>query len=236
MNTVAVLGQTYHTHTGTAAITPTEVTTEMRSRGYSIQAHVPVPEPHEPARITRIFAIKVAVDHAIEAFGLPRSSTHFYRCPYAGCPIREPTWNSIITWTTSAANAYFQGAALPSWASSMWHSGATLHGFALGSLQLSGWFQDNPWFVSALGDVIKNYGEYLTAKQVKDAIEQNAPKGMLTKDDIPALIAALQQKGAIAPGQEAAVAQGAQAAVSSSWIMPVAIVGGVLAVMLLMRK
>lgn len=237
MSHISVLGQTYHyhSHAATGSVTSTDVMNEFHSRGYALQRHIPPPVEERP--ITKDFAIKVAVDYAIEGYRLPNNGVHFYRCPSgSGCQIPESTWNSMITWTTTAANAYLQGAPLPSWAATMWHSGAYLHGFAFAGVQLSGWLQDNPWFVTAIANVLETYGAYLTSKKVQETIEQNAPKGVLTKDDIPALIAALQAQGAVQPGQEAALEKGAQAAVTPSWIWPVAIGGGILAVLMLMKK
>lgn len=225
-------------------VTQHDVAQELNSRGYVI--HTVVHEPHVPhvptVELTKSMAIKVAVDEAISRLGLPRTSTHYYRCPTwgpaaPGCPIAEGTWNTIINWCVDVANGYLMGTyGLPGWAQTALHSGA-LHGATLGGIGAIGdWLRENPWFVSTVGDAISNYGEYLTAQQVKDTIEANAPKGVLTKEDIPQLLAMLQQGGYIPQGKEGEVDRGArEAAAAPGWLMPV-VIGGVALVFLLFLK
>jgi hypothetical protein len=121
----------------------------------------------------------------------------------------------------------------------MIHSGA-LQGIALRGLgHLSGfgdWLKENPWFVQSVGSTINNYGEWLTAQNVKDAIKENTDKA-LSKDDMVALVAALQQGGFVPEGKTGTVATGADmAAGMPSWVMPVALVGGVALLMMVMKK
>ena len=94
-----------------------------------------------------------------------------------------------------------------------------------------------PLVVESVGDTISNYGEYLTSQQVKDAIEAAAPKGALTKDDIPALLAMLQEGGYIPAGKTAEVEKGASEAVAMpGWMMPAMLAGGAVLLFLVMRE
>ena len=228
----APLGQTH------TAVTSRDVVTELNSRGYSVEVHVPVHHAPVAPQITKSIAIKAAVDEAISQAGIPRTSTHLYRCPLGsrGCPIPSSMWNNIISWCVPVANGYMTGQyTLPSWARSMMQSG-TLHGVALGGLGgFRDWVKDNPWFVQSVGDTITNYGEHLTAQNVRDAIKANTEQS-LSKDDALALVTALQQGGYVPAGKTADVAAGANLAAQPSWMMPLLIGGGVLAVVLLMKK
>jgi hypothetical protein len=184
-------------------------------------------------------AISVAVDEAITRLRLPRTASHPYRCPTRSCPISQSTWTSIVSWCVTVANGYLSKTYnLPSWAQSALNAGQ-LHGVALGGLGnlggFSDWLQENPWFVKSVGDGITNYGEHLTAKNVQDAIKANTAQA-LSKDDALALVAALQQGGYVPQGKTQTVAQGASMAASPSWLMPAMIGGGVLLVLLLMKK
>lgn len=225
------LGQ--YTHHAATAITSGEVETEFTVRGYSV--HVPV-EPHVPtAVVTRSFAIKVAVDVAIESFNLPRTSQHFYRCPQTGgCGVSQSRWPSMINWTAQVASIYYSGARdLPTWAQSMLHSGVR----GLGVVPLGGWIQENPWFVTALAAALAIYGQYLTAQQVKEAIAQSgAPAGAIKKEDIPGIMAQLAAQGAIPAGKEATVEAGLDKATTPAWLWPVAIGGGILVAVILFKK
>lgn len=241
MNRVRNLGQTSHStisypsHSSTPAVTTNEIETEFRSRGYSMETTVPA------VTMTRTFAVQVAVDYSIDAFKLPRTNTHFYRCPAgADCAIPAVTWDSMVGYTTRIAQGFLVGPAqggynLPTWAVQMFTG--HMHGGFSGVRPMSGWIQDNPWFVTAIAGALATYGQYLTAQQVKDEIQKNAPTGALTKDDIPALLAALQSQGAIMPGQEGVVERGVQQAVAAPpWMMYVAIGGAALALVALMKK
>ena len=91
------------------------------------------------------------------------------------------------------------------------HTGA-LRGVALGGLSgFTDWVKANPWFIESVGDTITNYGGYLTAKNVQDAIKANTEQS-LSKDDALALVAALQQGGYVPAGKAGTVAQGASMA------------------------
>ncbi len=144
----------------------------------------------------------------------------------------------MINWCVNAANGYLAGTySLPSWAKSMLHGG-TLQGAALSGLGSLGgftdWMQENPWFVKTVGDGISNYGEYLTAKNVQDAIKANTDQ-MLTKADAMALLVKLQEGGFIPQGKTETVAKGASLATQPSWMMP-AIIGGIALVVIMAIK
>lgn len=219
-----------------ATVTTHDVVTELNHRGYSIETHVPPPPPPEPV-ITKSIAIKAAVDEALVQAGVPRTTYHLYRCPSGSCPIPAGTWNAIIDWCVRVANGYLAGTySLPSWAQSMMGHG-TLHGVALGGLggDFIDWVKANPWVVQSIGDTITNYGQFLTAENVKEAIKANTDKAF-SKDDALSLVAALQQGGYVPAGKSDVVAKGASAAASPSWMMPLLIGGGALLVVLLMKK
>lgn len=221
----------YHSHTGAGTVTASDITTELASRGYNI--HTPPPPP--PVTITKSFAVKVAVDEALDGFRIAHSSSHFYRCPTTGgCDIREPTWNSLVTWAISVANGYMtKEYALPSWASVMLHGSFLSGNFALGS-----WLTDNPWVLTVLAGALMAYGQHLTSKNVADTVKQNVPKGALTNEDIPLLLQQLQAQGAIPAGMEATVDRGLREAASTtpSWVLPAAIGAGVLVLMTMMKR
>lgn len=220
----------------TADVTANDITAELAERGYAVQAHHVVPEPHVPA-ITRSIAIKVAVDEAIVQTDIPRTATHLFRCPSSGgCAVSAALWDAIIPWCVSAANGYLAGSySLPAWASNMMHAGS-LSG--LGAPRMGGfsdWLQQNTWFVKSVGDTITNYGEFLTAQQVTAAIKANTDQ-QLTKADALQLVQALQAGGYVRPGQTETINQGASMAASPSWMMPLMVAGGAVLVILLMRK
>ena len=222
-------------------INTSDIQEELAHRGYTVAPQV-VPIHHAPvaAQVTRSIAIKVAVDEAIVQAGWTRTTTHLYRCPSGmRCNMDRGVWNSVITWCVDVANGYLNGTyTLPSWAKYMMHMGS-LRGVALSGVSgLSGfadWLQENPWFVQSVGDTITNYGEYLTAKNVEDAIKANTEKA-LTKDDALALVSALQQGGYVPQGKGGTVAQGASMAAGPSWMIPLMIGGAVLVVVMLMKK
>lgn len=238
-------GQAYHhapVHTGTPSITATDIENEVADRGYVVQTvthHAPVVH-HAPPQVelTRSMAIKIAVDMGIEQIGLPRTREHLYRCPQGTCAVSQTYYNTLISWCVTVANGLITGQySVPAWAKSMMNAG-TLRGLGYGGGHLGGWLQDNTWVIESIGDTVKNYGEFLTAKNVEDAIKQveKNTKGSLSKDDIPALVAALTAGGYIDPNKQAVAAEGAMAA-TPSWMMPVMIGGAVLlAVMLMGRK
>jgi len=220
-------------------VTENEVVTELVRRGYKATVHEPHVPPAAPT-LTRSMAMNVALDEGILKMGLPRTSTHYYRCPSsAGCGITQERWGALVEWVVLVSNGYLaRQYGLPGWAQGLLHQG-TLHGVALSGLSgFTEWLQENTWFVQSVGDTIGNYGEYLTAKNVQDAIKANtaAVGKSFTKDDALALVTALKQGGFVAPGQTEAVAAGASAAASSPWMMPLMIGGGVLLAMLLMKK
>lgn len=245
--------EAFSIHTGgmgalgqTTTVTASNVINEVQTRGYSEAVHhVPI-EPHvpAPAQITKNMAINVAIDEAIVQLGLPRTSTHYYRCPTGACPVPSGSWNVMIPWCVRTANGYLnQGGysyALPPWASSMLHGGA-LHGVP-GFGRISGlggfsdWLQENPWFVATVGDAISNYGDYLTAKNVQDAIKANTDQ-QLSKDDAMELIAKLQAGGFIPAGKTETATKGALATAGGiSWQTIALLGGGALLIMMVMKK
>ncbi len=222
----------------TSPITTSEVESELRSRGYAIEAH---PPPPPKTTLSRSGAIKIAVDEALDRTGTPHTRGHLYRAPRSGYPIPENTWLSIVTWVRVVAAGYLNRQySVPSWATSMIHSGA-IHGIA-GLGHVSGWIQDNPWVLQSIGDAITNYGEFLTAKNVQDAIKavEKQTASNLKTSDIPALLQALQAQGYIGAEQSGTVASGAQqAAAGSTFGIPtnMLLLGGVvLGIILLTRK
>lgn len=237
------LGQYHHAvvhHTATVQVTAADIEREVASRGYVIQEAV---VHHPPAvvtptiTLTKSMAIKIAVDEGINQLQVPHTTTHLYRCPTGTCPLIPNYYNLLISWSVTYANGLLTGRYTPrAWAQQMIHTGA-LRGIGRGG-HLGGWLQDNPWVIQSVGDVVKNYGEYLTAQNVQDAIkqvEQNT-KGTLSKDDIPALVAALTAGGYIDPKSQAAAAEGATAAASPSWMMPALVIGGGILFALLMGR
>lgn len=242
------LGQTLGAvHDGaTSPVTNNDVINELSHRGYKV-AVVHEPVHHAPAAaptLTKSMAISVAIDVALISMGIPRTNTHPYRCPASGgCGITQAQWDSLVSWCVTVSNGYLSGRyRLPSWASSALHAG-TLSGVAgssglsgMGSLgALSDWIQDNSWLVKSVGDIVTNFGEHLTAKNIQDAIKANTDKSF-TKDDALSLIAALQQSGVVTPGKAADVAQGANMAATSPFMMPLMIGGAILLVVMLMKK
>lgn len=240
---LGLLGQYHHAvvhHAATAQVTATDIQREVANRGYVLQTavvhHAPVVAP-TVVTVTKSQAIKIAVDGGIKQLGLPRSSTHLYRCPTGTCALSKTYYDLLISWSVNYANGLLSGKyAVPTWAKDMMHSGA-LRGLG-GRGHLGGVIQDNPWLISWLGDGFTRFGEHLTAKNVEDAIKEveKNTRGSLSKDDIPTLVAALTAGGYIQPGQEGIVAAGAEAAATPSWMMPVLLVGGALMVFLLMGR
>ncbi len=234
----------------TTAVAESEVISELNSRGYLIETHVPIPIPEY--ELTKAMAISVAIDEGLGRMSIPHTASHPYRCPTSGgCELSLYNWSNLVTWVAGVAGGYMAGGySLPQWAGYMLaqrtlHTQAYtassrqqgIHGVAgLGRLSgFSDWLQTNPWFVQSVGDTIKNYGTYLTAQNVQDAIKANTDKS-LSKDDALALIASLQQGGYIPAGKTGTVTQGATAAATPSWMVPLMIGGGVLAVVLLMKR
>jgi hypothetical protein len=236
-------GQIYHhaaPHPAAVSVNSTDIEKEVAERGYVIQTvthHAPVVTQPEPAPLSKSAAIKIAVDMGINQLQLPHTDTHPYRCPTGTCPLTPTYYNLLISWSVTTANGLLTGKyTIPVWAQGMLHEG-TLRGLGYGG-HLSGWIQDNPWVVQSVGDVLTNYGEFLTAQNVQEAIkavEQNT-KGSLSKDDIPALVAALTQGGYIDPKATPAVAAGAEAAATPSWMMPAMLIGGALLIFTMLRK
>ena len=221
------------------AITEVDVATELEHRGYTAAVHEPHHVPTPAPTLTKSMAINVALDEGISRMGLPRTSAHYYRCPSsAGCAIAATSWSSLINWVVQVGNGYLGGQyALPSWSQALLPSGM-LHGAFSGLGGFADWLKQNTWFVQSVGDTITNYGEYLTAQNVKEAIEANTKIAgkALSKDDAMALVAALQAQGLVKPGQTETVAAGANAAASSKWLVPALVIGGVVGVVLLATR
>jgi len=231
------LGQTHTTTHSTvhATVTQNDIIQELNNRGYKLQV---VHEVHEPVHVfalSRAQAIMIAVDEGIEQANLPRAYTHPYTCPSGTCEVAANVWNALIPWCVDIANGLLQGRyAMPAWFKEM----MGLHGLA-GTYGLGGfsdWLQENSWVVTAIGAALATYGQYLTAKEAREAIKQNVPKDLLTKENVAALVAELQNQGQIPAGKTDTVAQGAIQATSPSWLIPVMIGAGVLVVMMMMRK
>lgn len=224
------------------AVTQSDVVNELEGRGYVLEVvhHAPPVHEHVAPILTKAMAVRVACDEMIRIMNWPATTSRPYRCPRGTCPITSSTWNSAVSWCVTVATGYLSGRySLPSWAKTALAAGTLQGSFGLsGVAPLGGWLQDNPWFVSSVGDLISNYGEYLNTQQVKDAIEANAPKGALTKDDIPALLAMLTEGGYIPAGKTETVAHGATEATSAmpGWLMPALLAGGVLLVVVMMQK
>lgn len=207
----------------------------------------------EEKELTRTMAIKIAVDYSIGAFNIrwrnaglpqiPHTTSHWWRCPSGVCYVAEKQWEELSTWAAMVANGYLNKEyGIPAWAQSMIHSGLSglrglgSTGFALGGF--NEWSQENAWVYSLIGAAFMARGQYLTAKQASQVLKENIPENYLTKADIPAILAALQQQGVIQPGQEQAVGAGVQqaAAATPSWMMPVMIGGAALVAVLLLKK
>lgn len=226
------------------AVTQDDIITELMGRGY-YEALAPTVIPVDRA-ITKAEAIALAVDVTILAFenyyaGQPITVRHTvdrpYRCPEGehACPLDADLWMRMLLYATDIANGYLTGRySLPTYLAGV---PSSLAGAGVGSLSGVGdWLQANPWVVTTLGSALQNYGAYLTAQNVKDELKKAIPSDYLTKGDLPALLAALQQAGAVPTGQAATVQKGAEAATTPSWIMPAVIAGGALLVFMLMRK
>ena len=151
----------------------------------------------------------------------------------------QRAFDNLVSYVVRYANRYLAGTySLPSWARTALKAGTLrgLMGFS-GLGAIGDWLKENPWVVESIGDTISNIGEYLTSQQVKDAIEAAAPKGALTKEDIPALLSMLQEGGYIPSGKTAEVEKGAAEAVSMpGWMMPAMLAGGAVLLLLVMRK
>jgi len=222
------------------AVTEGDIIRELESRGYVQQVYHAAPIHHAAPVLTKHMAISVAVDEALlYDVGIPHTTTHPFRCPSGTCQVPESTWKVVINWCVGYANGLLSGKyALPAWAKTALAQGK-LQGIYLSGLgDISTWMKENPWVIESVGDVLKNYGDYLTSKQVKEAIEANVPKGALTKDDIPTLVAMLQQGGFIPEGKTQEVAKGATEAASAmpGWMMPVMIGAAAIIVLMLMKK
>lgn len=242
--TVVGLGQYYHHSAPHNAVRASEIITELRSRGYVPGREIPPIEHHE-AVLTRSLAIAIAVDYSIDKFNekraaIPHTRSHFYRCPSGTCYIDAKIWSQLSDWAAMVATGYLNKQfGIPSWAQSFLHSslrGLGSTGFALGGF--GDWIQENPWFVTTIGNIFTSYGQYLTAKQVKDALEANVPSNYLKKEDMASILAALQQQGVIQPGQERAVGAGVKAAATATptWMMPAMIGGLALGALLVLQK
>lgn len=232
--------------------TPTSVSVEdindeLGARGYYREVKAPIVPVTPPGQIlTKTMAISVAIDEALAKLAIPHTATHPFRCPSGTCPIESATYQTMADWCESVANGYLVGQyGLPGWAQTALNAGALrgLNGVSSGRLggvgPLGGfgdWLTENPWFLKSVGDSITNYGEHLTAQQVKAAIEANTAQ-QLTKDDALALVAALQAGGYVPAGKGETVVQGANLATGGApWVMPVAIGGGVLLALMLLKK
>lgn len=232
-NSLGSLGQT-------STVTGGDVINELSTRGYSQQEHAPAHHVvlPETQQLTKSMAINVAIDEAIIQVQLPRTGSHYYRCPTGSCPMPSAVWNAIVGWCANTANGYLNDEfVLPSWAQNMLHSG-TLSGFGNPMGHMSGfqeWLSENGWFVETIGDAIKNYGSALTAKQIQDAIKANTDQ-QLSKADAAALVAELLNQGKIPAGQAGVVAKGASMAAQPAWMMPAMIGAGILIVVMMMKK
>lgn len=235
---------------GALGVTHAEMESELESRGFSIKSreepHPPVVH-HEPWDLTKAGAIGIACDVAIAAYSLPHGSRHPYRCGGSmSCQVDETTWEYVVDYGVKLADGYLTGNyRLPEWGFSQYihhayyQSGGRKHreysGIGFGALD--GWIQDNPWVITAIIGVLQAYGEYLTAKQVEKTIKETIPPDMLTQGDLPALIAAIT-KG-MPPNQAGVISAGATSAVmekTPEWLIPVLVGGGVLMVIMMLKK
>ncbi len=247
MTVVGQLGQYGHHAALHNPVTSLEIKSELNSRGYRIQEHIPV----EEKPLTREMAIKIAVDYSIDAFNIrwrsegkpqiPRTANHWYRCPSGVCYVAEDQWDYLSTWAAMVANGYLNKEyGIPDWAKPLIHSSLSgLRGLGSTSFALGGfsdWIQENPWFVTTIGNLFTTYGQHLTAKQVSDALKASVPTNYLKKEDLASILAALQQQGVIQPGQEKAAAEGVKAATTPTWMMPAMIGGFALMGILLLQK
>jgi len=234
---------------GNGSITENDIIDELQNRGYTVRVIHHVPVVHHVVTPTRVQAISIAIDDALEAYQIAHSYSHPFKCPAtAGCTIEPATWDAMVDWTTRVANGYLENRyTLPMWATNWlkqgapdnWYDASQTHTWTSGLAGFGGfsdWLQDNPWVVTSLGAALKTYGDYLTAQNVKDEIKATIPKDVMTKSDVTTLLAALQNQGVIPTGKEAVVAKGAQAAAMPSWLMPVLIAGGALVVFMMMKK
>lgn len=225
-----------------AAIRPSEIRAELNQRGYTVQvaAEPVVHVPHVVFTLSRAQAIMIAVDSAIEGYNLPRGYTHPFTCPMAACPVEPATWNAMIPWAVDAANGLLDGRyGLPPWFKTMMDIDGIAGVGGTGTYGLGGfmeWLQENAILVSAIGAALTIYGQYLTTKQAKEAIQASIPKDYLTKANMPALVSELQKQGFILPGKIETVSAGAMAATTPEWLWPVVIGGGVLVVVMMMMK
>lgn len=221
-----------------ASISATDVDSMLRQRGYLVEGAVPI-TPTPGVTLTKTMAISVAIDEAVVRLGVPHTPNHPYRCPTTQCFIEMGRYEAMVDWCVEVGNGYLGGIyALPAWARDALEMG-TLKGAnrsGLGHLGGFGdWLNENPWFLQSVGDTITNYGEHLTAQNVQEAIKANTAQ-QLNKDDMVALVAALQQGGYVPAGQAETVAQGAMMAAQPSWLMPVLIGGGVLVAVMLLKR
>lgn len=211
----------------------------LNQRGYRIYVEV-VPHhvievPEKP--LSKADAILIAVDLGIDGYRLSHTMTHPRMCPTGTCQVDPNVWNSLITWCANAANGYLQGKyALPSWYTEM-----QVHTSGLGYYdgQLYGvteWLEDKPWVLTAIASGLAVWRDALTASRVKKLIQESIPKEQRKPDEMAALVSYLQQQGVVPEGKTAIVAAGAQQAAAPSWIMPVAIIGGVGLVLVLMTR
>ena len=249
MSVVERLGQYYH-HSPAQhnPVTAFEIKSELNSRGYRIEIHVPVPEPKE---LTREMAIKIAVDYSIGAFNIrwrsegkpqiPHTINHWWRCPSGVCYVAEDQWEALSTWAAMVANGYLNKEyGIPDWAKPLIHSSLSgLRGLRSTSFALGGfleWERENPWIYDLVGAAFEARGQYLTSKQVAETLKANIPADYLKKEDLASILAALQQRGLVQPGQEKAVADGAKAATTPAWMMPAMIGMFALIGLLLLQK
>ena len=217
------------------SITPSEVESELSNRGYTIavhEVHHVVPTPEKP--LTKAQAISIAVDMGLDGFNLPRTNTHPRMCSTGTCPVDANVWQALVNWCVTAAQGYLVGRyRLPDWWVAMQTAGLGYYGGLGGVMD---WLEENPLVISLIGGALTAWGTQLSIKNVKDTIQQNVPKELLKKEDMASFAAYLQSQGYVPEGKAAVVASGAQQAATPSWIMPAAIVGGALLVIMMMRK
>lgn len=225
---------------GNGSISQNEIISELNNRGYTLQvtAEPVIHVPHVTFTLSRAQAIMIAVDSAIEGYGLPRGYTHPFVCPSSGCPVEPGTWNAMIPWAVDAANGLLDGRyGLPPWFKIMMDINDTAGlGSAYGLGGFSDWLTENALVVSAIGAALSFYGQYLTTRQAKEAIESSIPKNLLTKENMPALLKELERQGKIVPGTSDTLTAGANAAATPDWIWPVVIGAGVLVVFMMIKR
>ncbi len=232
-------------------VTIQEVKDYLADQGY--EPYTPVVEPVVPtvpevAYLSKWEAIAIATDMALEiqwyapeAYTIPHTPGHRHVCPgYPGstCQIPEAVWIDLLLWTQDAANGFLAGRyGLPNWYQQITGEDRRppgLTGLSGVSSLGSTWVEQNPWAVKIVGDAISTWGEFLTAKLVTEEIKKAIPTGALTKDDLPALIAAL--KASADPEQADKIERGAEAALMPSWLLPALLAGGGVLVYLLLIK